>query len=43
MGDGRVGKWLLGAGWACCIVITVLDVAGLPDAFRDSVRILFTR
>jgi len=39
MGDGRVGGFLLAAGWTCCILITALDVYGLPDAMHDAVSV----
>ena len=39
MGDGRIGPLLLTAGWASCLVITALDIFGLPDAFRDAVAV----
>jgi manganese transport protein len=42
MGDGRIGSFLLTAGWASCAVITALDLYGLPGAFHDAVRV-FTR
>jgi manganese transport protein len=37
MGSGRIGKFLLFAGWASCAVITALDLYGLPGAFHDAV------
>ena len=39
MGDGRVGPTLLASGWACCLLITALDVYGLPDAIREAVSV----
>ncbi len=33
MGKYRNGRFLLVAGWICCIAITVLDIYGLPAAF----------
>jgi len=39
MGDGRIGPFLLSAGWASCILITALDIFGLPDAFHDAVAV----
>jgi manganese transport protein len=39
MGDGRIGPFLLYAGWASCILITSLDIFGLPDAFHDAIAI----
>jgi manganese transport protein len=38
MGDGRVGGFLLAAGWATCLAITVLDVYGIPGALHDAMR-----
>ena len=42
---GRMGKWrpgwfLLIAGWSSAVLITVLDVYGLPDAFRDAWQVI---
>jgi len=34
MGFWRNGRFLLLAGWASAILITVMDVYGLPDALR---------
>jgi manganese transport protein len=39
MGEGRIGAFLLVTGWASCLLITALDVYGLPDALRDAVRV----
>ncbi len=39
MGDGRIGSFLLIAGWASCLAITALDVYGLPDAVHDAVSV----
>jgi len=39
MGEGRIGPFLLAAGWASCLLITALDLFGLPDAFRDAVAV----
>ncbi len=39
MGDGRIGGFLMAAGWASCALITILDVFGLPDALRDAVSV----
>jgi manganese transport protein len=40
----RMGKWkpgaiLLAAGWGSAVLITALDVYGLPDAFKDAAEI----
>jgi manganese transport protein len=42
MGEGRIGPLLLTAGWASCILITALDVYGLPGALHDAIGV-FTR
>jgi manganese transport protein len=39
MGEGRIGGFLLSAGWASCILITALDVYGLPGAIRDALTV----
>jgi manganese transport protein len=39
MGEGRVGGALLAAGWSSCIVITALDIYGLPGAFHDAISV----
>jgi len=39
MGRDRVGGILLAAGWASCLVITALDIYGLPGAMRDAVHV----
>jgi manganese transport protein len=39
MGDRRIGWFLLAAGWASCLMITALDIYGLPDAMRDAVGV----
>jgi manganese transport protein len=39
MGDGRIGSFLLVAGWASCAVITFLDVYGLPDALHEAIGV----
>jgi manganese transport protein len=42
MGDGRIGPMLLAAGWASCLVITALDIYGLPGALHDAISV-FTK
>jgi manganese transport protein len=42
MGEGRIGGFLLVTGWASCLLITALDIYGLPDAIRDAASV-FTR
>jgi manganese transport protein len=39
MGEFRIGAVLLTCGWASCILITALDLYGLPDAMHDAVRV----
>jgi manganese transport protein len=36
MGQYRNGWWLLVSGWATCVLITVLDLYGLPDALAKA-------
>jgi len=36
MGEGRIGPFLLIAGWTSCILITALDIYGLPGALHDA-------
>jgi manganese transport protein len=43
MGGNRIGPFLLAAGWASCLVITALDVFGLPDAMHDAVGVFAGR
>ena len=40
MGRWRSGPWLLAAGWSTAILITALDLYGLPGALRDAGRVL---
>jgi manganese transport protein len=39
MGGDRAGGLLLAAGWASCLLITALDVYGLPGALRDAAAV----
>jgi manganese transport protein len=39
MGERRIGGFLLAAGWASCLAITVLDIYGLPDAMHDAISV----
>jgi manganese transport protein len=39
MGENRIGGFLLTAGWATCLTITVLDLYGLPGALHDAARV----
>jgi Mn2+/Fe2+ NRAMP family transporter len=36
MGDHRIGWFLLGAGWTSAILITMLDIYGLPEALQET-------
>lgn len=41
----RMGAWrnrgfLLAAGWACAVMITAMDLYGLPDSFRAAWRVI---
>ena len=40
MGKWRNGLFLMLAGWGCAIIITVMDIYGLPDAFREAWRVI---
>jgi len=40
MGKWRNGWFLLVAGWASAILITAMDIAGLPDSLRTAWRVL---
>jgi manganese transport protein len=42
MGDHRIGWFLITTGWASCLLITALDIYGLPDAIRDAIAV-FTK
>jgi manganese transport protein len=39
MGPHRNGWFLLATGWASAILITGLDVYGLPDALHDAMAV----
>jgi manganese transport protein len=43
MGDGRIRGFLLIAGWASAIAITVLDIFGLPGAVHDALRVFSSK
>ena len=43
MGEGRIGGFLMAAGWASCAVITALDLYGLPGALHDAVSVFAGR
>jgi manganese transport protein len=40
MGACRNGWFLLGAGWTTCLLITALDVYGLPDAIQKAWKVI---
>lgn len=40
MGERRIGGFLLIAGWAACLLITCLDIYGLPGAVREAASLL---
>ncbi len=39
MGEGRIGGFLMVTGWASCLLITALDIYGLPDAMHDAIGV----
>jgi len=39
MGERRIGWFLLTTGWASCLMITALDIYGLPDALHDAIAV----
>jgi manganese transport protein len=39
MGEGRIGWFLWVTGWTSCLVITALDMYGLPGAMHDAVSV----
>ncbi len=40
MGENRIGWFLLGSGWAACLLITALDIYELPHAIREAGAVL---
>ena len=40
MGELKLGAGLLATGWGSAIVITAMDVYGLPDALRDAIKVV---
>jgi manganese transport protein len=40
MGKWKNGWFLLGTGWTCVVLITVMDVYGLPDALHDAWKVV---
>jgi manganese transport protein len=39
MGEYRNGKFLMIAGWTSCVLITALDIYGLPGAWHDAMGV----
>ena len=40
MGHWKNGRFLLVAGWASAILITLMDIYGLPDSFRSAWQVI---
>jgi manganese transport protein len=40
MGKFRNGWFLLAAGWTSAVLITALDLYGLPDSLRNAWRVI---
>ncbi len=40
MGKYKNGWFLLAAGWSSCVLITALDLYGLPESLRDAWRVI---
>ena len=40
MGKYKNGWFLLAAGWSSCLLITALDLYGLPESLRDAWRVI---
>ena len=40
MGKWRPGRVLLAAGWASAILITIMDVCGLPESLRSAWQVI---
>ena len=43
MGEQRIGWFLLATGWTSCLLITALDIYGLPGAVHDAVGVFTGR
>lgn len=41
MGDWKSGWFLMAAGWGSAILITAMDIYGLPDSLRSAWRVMF--
>jgi manganese transport protein len=40
MGEWKIGWFLLIAGWGSALLITVLDIYGLPDSLAAAWRVI---
>jgi manganese transport protein len=40
MGKYRIGWFLMAAGWTSCLLITALDIYGLPDSLRSAWHVI---
>jgi manganese transport protein len=40
MGKWRLGWFLMIAGWSCALLITAMDIYGLPDSIRQGWAII---
>ncbi len=40
MGQWKLGPFLLLAGWGSALLITVLDIYGLPDAIKQAWQVI---
>jgi manganese transport protein len=43
MGGWKLGWFLLIAGWGSALLITAMDIWGLPDAFKDAWQVIAGR
>jgi manganese transport protein len=43
MGSHRNGRFLTIAGWTSCLLITALDIYGLPGAIHDAMAVFAPR
>jgi len=43
MGEQRIGWFLLSTGWTSCLLITALDIYGLPGAVHDAIGVFTGR
>ncbi len=40
MGQWKLGRFLLAAGWSSAVLITAMDIWGLPDSLREALRVI---